>query len=332
MINLYDILSNIFLQSTTSIQNGIYHGANIVYNNAFFTSAFALAILWLGWLIAFQKITNEELLYKFIWALLMFSLVKLLLYDKSFFNYLIELVNIPRVAFNDIVVKMVETINGKASTENIVNTLVSSMQALYKSIFAQAGITNLAGYLFGFIVWLSGTFLILITLLMTVFSTFLTEIILSLLPIVIPTLIWKRTEYIFFGWIKLYISVSLYTPFTVIFGLVSIQIVNLSMDVTEKMSDDFQANINLILILVIGQCLVALSILKIPNIINQLIGSSNPGESLTSGVGTISAGASMLSTVGKMAGLKVAGAGAKKGAGYVTGKAMDWAKNKVKVR
>ena len=56
--------------------------------------------------------------------------------------------------------------------------------------------------------------------------------------------------------------------------------------VTAKAIDtSFEQNIQYILVLILAQGLVIIAVFKIPNIINQLIGSSNEGSSLTSGVG-----------------------------------------------
>ncbi|RZV14558.1 conjugal transfer protein TrbL [Aliarcobacter butzleri] len=334
--NIFKTLQGIFENVTGDIQNGLYQSAKTIFDNGFFNIAFAFAIIWIGFMIAFKKYNSEEMAYKSIWTICVFSFVKLMLLEQSMYQNMIDVFNIPRNAFLMAINDLVKRTNSTADVQTIINTLYASQSLITKSIFDKGGLTEIAPFFYGFIVWFTGSLMMLVIILNTVFSIFLSEIILALLPLVLPTLIWKKTEYVFFSWIKLYVSVSLYAPFTILFCLISIKVVELTMKIANAIDKDFEQNVQYILVLVLAQSLVIIAVFKIPNIINQLVGSSNEGSSLTSGVGTLSAGGAMVSSFSKYTGLtytasKVGGI-ASKTAGAVTTKIRDTIKDKVSIR
>ncbi|MFX4232622.1 type IV secretion system protein [Aliarcobacter butzleri] len=334
--NIFKTLQGIFENVNGDIQNGLYQSAKTIFDNGFFNIAFAFAIIWIGFMIAFRKFNSEEMAYKSIWTICVFSFVKLMLLEQSMYQNMIDVFNLPRNAFLMAINDLVKRTNSTADVQTIINTLYASQTLITKSIFDKGGLTEIAPFFYGFIVWFTGSLMMLVIILNTVFSIFLSEIILALLPLVLPTLIWKKTEYVFFSWIKLYVSVSLYAPFTILFCLISIKVVELTMKIANAIDKDFEQNVQYILVLVLAQGLVIIAVFKIPNIINQLVGSSNEGSSLTSGVGTLSAGGAMVSSFSKYTGLtytasKVGGI-ASKTAGAVTSKIRDTIKDKVSIR
>lgn len=331
--DVYELITTIFNQALEQIQRGLYDGGQSVFNNEFFNVALALSIVYIGYMIAFRKLQDEEIAYKVVWTLVVFVVVKTVLFDKEYYDYLIEVVNIPRDIFTSMIYNFTSSINADATIENIIKNISLAVDSLANTIFAQGSWNNISAYIYAFIVWVSGMFLLLVILLNTVISIFLSDLILALLPFIVIFLIWKRTEYIFFSWVKLYVSISLYAPFTMLFGLVTVMTAEVSMDIAQTLQSDFKNNTELIFALVLVQAITALGIFKIPNIINQLIGSSNEGSSLTSGVGTISAGATMMAGVSKYTGMSFAGKQAsslgKAGARKVGDKIRDTVKDKV---
>lgn len=334
--NIFKALQGIFNNVTGDIQTGLYQSARQIFDSGFFNIAFAFAIVYIGFMIAFKKFTSEEIAYKSIWTILVFSTVKMLLLNQLIYQNMVDIFNLPRETFTTAISMLVKRANNSADVENIINSLYSAQALITKSIFDKGGISNIAPFIYGFIVWFTGTLLMLVIILNTVFSSFLSEIVLLLLPLILPTLIWKKTEYVFFSWIKLYISISLYAPFTILFGLVSIKVVDLTMATATSIDTDFEQNLQYLLVLILAQGLVIIGVFKIPNIINQLIGSSNEGSSLTSGIGTLSAGGAMVSSFSKYTGLKFAGQAMNRTANSVGGKIGDKIKdtlaNKVQIR
>jgi len=335
MKNIYEAITGIFSKSMENIIDGLYRGAHSVYTNDFFEAALAISIAYIGFMIAFRKLKDEEMAYKIIWTLFMFSLVYTILYQRTSYDFLLELVDMPRDAFIALIKTVVTGLNNEATIENIITRIYSANNSLASYLYSISSWSNLAPLIYANFVWIAGTFLLLVILFTAVFSVFLSQIILALLPLLLPFLIWKKTEYIFFNWVKLYISVSLYAPFTLLFGIISIETANVSIHTLNIIQNDFSQSAGHISSLIIVQLLTALAIFKIPNIINQLIGSSNEGSSLTSGIGTISAGGAIMSTVAKYSGLNIAGKAAGKGAVKAGGKIANGArdfKNKIQMR
>lgn len=324
MINLFHLINGIFEKATQTITQGIYHAGASIFNDQFFTSAFSVFVLTVGFLIMFKKIQSEELAYRLVWAITIFSVIKAFMWDRYYYEMLVSFLDLPRSIFSEMVVQVVKSTNREATVSNIINVLYTSTDNLTSRIFKEAGWSNISAYLYGFIVWLTSTFLILVILLTTVFSTFLAKIVLSLGTFIVPFMLFKKTEYIFYSWCKLYISTSLYVPFTTLFGLVSIETTTLTMKLSKTLENDFENSLNLLLALVIAQGLTTIAIFKIPNIINQVIGSSNEGSSLTSGVGTVSAGATIIGGAAKYTGMNFV----KKAGGAVAGKVASSANSK----
>jgi len=334
--NLFELASGIFFESMSNIIDGIYKGAHTVFNNSFFEIALTISFVIIGYMIAFRKIKDEEIAYKIIWTLMVFVFVHTILYQKDWYNMLIEVINLPMEAFLSLIKSIVSSINNEATMKNIIDQIATAQEDLTSYLFDKGGIANLAPFIYGVLVWISGAFLLLVILINGVFSLFLSNVVLSLLPLILPFLVWKKTEYVFFNWVKLYISISLYAPFTLLFGLISIETAEFSIYVLSTVKDDFQNNAVHLTVLALVQVLTALAIFKIPNIINQIIGSSNEGTSLTGGVGTISAGAAALGAVAKYSGLNFAGKAGGKAAGKagkaVANRATDHIKNKIQMR
>lgn len=325
MIDLFSILNGLFSIATSNITKGIYQAGASIFNHTFFTSVFTLFILYIGIQISFKRIQSEELAYKLAWTIFIFSLVKAFMLDTYYYQLLVSFLDLPRRAFTELIVRIVNLSSTDATIQNIINVINTANDSLFSAIVNKSGWSNPMGYIYAVVLWLTSTFLMIVILLTTVFSTFLSEVIISLAVFIVPFMTIKKTEYIFYNWCKLYISVSLYAPFTNLFGLISVETAKITMHVTEMLKSDFESNLEMIVVLVISQLLTALAIFKIPNIINQIIGSSNEGSSLTSGVGTVSAGVTAMSYFSKFTGInfgaKMAGKAAKKTASWGVEKA-----------
>jgi len=321
--SIYEIVESIFENATDYITVGMYDGSQYIFNSEFFNVAFSISIMWLGGLIAFKKLQSEEVAHKFIWTVLLFSFVKTIIYNQNMYESLVAILNTPRDVFIDLIHSFVSDIDKDASIKSIIDNLASSISSVGTYIFNQAGFNNISAVFYGLIVYASGAFLIIVILLNSVFSIFLSNVILALLPFILPFLIWKKSENMFYSWVKLYISVSLYAPFTLLFGLIAAETTRFTMLVSHNLQSDFDSNVTYIFGLVVVQALTALAIFKIPNIINQIIGSSNEGSSLSGGVGTISTGGAIISTLAKYSGMKVAGSQTARGIRRATSNISD---------
>jgi len=334
--NTYKILQGIFLEALDSIINGLYDGSRLVFTNDFFEGTLAISFVFIGYLIAFRRIKDEEIAHKIVWTLTVFVVVYTVLYNRSWYDYLVEVLNLPMNAFLSMIKLIVSSTNNEASIENIINLIATQQDSFTSYLYEKGSITNPAPLLYGLVILLSGYFLLLVIILFGVLSFLLAKVVLALAPFVIVFLVWKKTEYIFFNWIKLYISLSLYTPFTLLFGLISINTAELGVQILNAVKDDFQTNSFYLIVLILAQLLTAMGIFKIPSIVNQIIGTSNEGSSLTGGVATVSAGAAIISTVSKYTGIRLAGktvvSGARQAGGAVINRGSDYLKNKIQMR
>lgn len=313
MISLYGESYKIITTATAYMQEGMYRGAQLIYDNAFFVSALTLSIIIFGVMFAFRKFQSEEAVYQVVWTLLVFSFVKTMLLSTNSYDFFVEIMKIPSNILLKAVGHVLELSGGQTMKE-ILDSIQTSNVGLLEMIRAEGGWSNWFPYFYSAVIWIVGTFLIVTIVLMLLISTFLAELVLSLAPLILPALVFSKTQGVFFQWMRLYISLSLYAPFTLLFGVVLIQVNKLIQHSVQALrKEGFAENTEFIFVVIVIQVLVALGIYRIPNIINQIIGSSNEGSSLSGSVGTASAGVTMLMGASKLSGVNLAGKGVEKG-------------------
>jgi type IV secretion system protein VirB6 len=325
--DIYKFISNIFSIVTSDLIGGFYESAAAIYNNAFFSSIYGAAIVLLGTLLMLNKVNYDEAMQKGLFSIILFGIVKTILIYPSWYTTLLDLIDLPRVFLYSFVSGAFEQIDQNATAQTLVNSLVTSTLDLLNTIRTYGSWKDWFPYVYSTVLLASGSFLIFIIIAMILFSTFLAKVVLSLGIIVLPTLIFTRTQNIFFAWVRLYISLSLYAPATLIFGVLGHRIAQYTMILTATMETNFYDNVSSIIGIVIAQLLVALAIFKIPNIVNQIIGSANEGSSITAGVGTISAVGTIMTAFTKFTGIGIA----KKGVSAVAKKSVSSLSDRVKI-
>lgn len=315
MVGIYKAVNGIFDNALTGIQSGLYESAASLFNNAFFNIAFTLSLCYIGFLLMFQKLKTEESAYKLIWLIVVFTLVKGVISQQGLYQFFMQIINAPANALLQMLNGLVSGINQNANLETIVENLVTALRNIHDTIYEKGNWDNMGAYIYALMLYVCGTFVIVAIMLFSIFSIFLAKTTLALSPFIIIFLLWKKTEYIFFNWLRLYVSLSLYPAMTILFGLVCHEVAEYMKRVASGLAEGgFDGVIGVCIALV----LVGLGVFKIPNIINQVIGSSNEGSSMTSGLGTISTGAALVGGVAKWTGAKFAG---KAGANYLGDKA-----------
>ena len=307
MVSLFDVAYRIFNEATEIISGGMYAAAQDIYDNTFFTTALTVSIVIFGVMAAFRKFDTETGAYQFLWIILVFAFVKTLLVNETLYEYGVWVVRAPFEIFMEAVAYVLSRVGMEASPQEVLDSIVTSNVHLLESVRAKGGWSDWFPFFFSAVIWLVGTFVTVVIIMMLLVSTFLAHLVLSLAPLIIPTLVWKKTQSVFFQWIRLYISLSLYAPFTLLFGVVLVEINTLILSSVEAIKEGgFNENIKFIFIVVILQVVTVLGIFRIPNIINQIIGSSNEGSSLSGSMGTASAGVTMLAGAAKYTGIQFA--------------------------
>lgn len=311
MTDIYKAVLGILNTALEGIQDSLYTSAANMFNNDFFNIAFTLSVCYIGYLLMFQKFKTEEAAYKVIWLIFIFVIVKGIIFQESLYLFFMQIINAPANALLQMLTDLVSGVNKNANIETIIENLVSSLASVHDTIYDKGSWDNLTPYIYATFLYLCGTFLIVSILIFSAFSIFLAKVVLALSPFIIIFLLWKKTEYIFFNWLRLYVSLSLYPPMTILFGLVCHEVAEYMKRVVTGLTEGgFDGVIGVCIVLV----LVSLGIYKIPNIINQVIGSANEGNSITSGLGTVSAGVTLISGAAKVMGAKFAG---QQGANYL---------------
>jgi len=314
MISLFSGANRILETATISVQEGMYRGAQLIYDNAFFISALTLSIIIFGVMFAFRKFQSEEAVYQVFWTLLVFSFVKTMLISTNSYDFFVEILRIPSKVLTEAVGQVLQAAGVQKTMKEILDSIQTSNVNLLEMVRAEGGIRNWFPFFISTVIWLVGTFLMVTIIMMLLVSNFLAELVLSLAPLIIPVLVFSKTQGVFFQWMRLYISLSLYAPFTLLFGVVLIQVNKLiQQGVAALRKEGFAENTEFILVVIVVQLIVILGIYRIPNIINQIIGSSNEGSSLSGSVGTASAGVTMLMGASKLSGINLAGKGVEKG-------------------
>ncbi|MBN2965267.1 type IV secretion system protein [Sulfurospirillum sp. T05] len=314
MISLFSGANAILETTTTYVQEGMYRGAQLIYDNAFFTSALTLSIIIFGVMFSFRKFQSEEAVYQVVWTLLVFSFVKTMLLSTNSYDFFVEILRIPSKVFTEAVSQVWQAAGVQKTMKEILDSIQTSNVNLLEMVRAEGGIRNWFPFFISTVIWLVGTFLMVTIIMMLLVSAFLAELVLSLAPLILPALVFSKTQGVFFQWMRLYISLSLYAPFTLLFGVVLIQVNKLiQQGVVALRKEGFAENTEFILVVIVVQLIVILGIYRIPNIINQIIGSSNEGSSLSGSVGTASAGVTMLMGASKLSGVNLAGKGVEKG-------------------
>lgn len=315
MLSLYETTNRILTKASVSIREGLYSGAQQIYDNIFFESALTLAVIIFGFMYTFRRFDNEETVYKIFWTLLVFTFVKTVLINYSTFEYFTTLLRLPFDIFMKAVGTALRVAGGTTETSFVIDSIMDSNIRFLELVRSYGSYKNLFPFFYSLIIWLVGTFLMVTIIMMILVSTFLADLVLALAPLILPTLIFAKTQNVFFQWLRLYISLSLYAPFTLLFGVALVEVNKLIQQGAHALEEGgFAENTGFILVVIVAQIIIVLSIYRIPNIINQIIGSSNEGSSLSGSVGTASAGVTLLMGAARYSGLGIASKGVTAGA------------------
>lgn len=308
LAEIYIIIEGILDSSMIPMQKGMWKVASGIFNNSFFEWGLTGIFLYLSFKILTRQIKEDAIVNSIIWALLITALVNIIMYDKQMYNLTLEILNLPRDTLSVAISDFVSNINKEANTENLIKNISISIGGASSKIIDEAGLlSGGSAYLLAGLLWLSGFFLILVMIFMSLISSFLAEFVLIFLPFVLVFVIFRKTENIFFAWVKVYISLSLYEPLCSLFGIVTQKGAEYVISITNNANSlDFSTISGLVLLqVVIGLCLF-----KIPNLINQVISSSNEGSSFSGAVGTASAagavsgaGVGLIMNIRKMGGM-----------------------------
>lgn len=277
--NIYEMASAVLKGIGTQLKHNIFEASHRLYTNGMFLSFCTLLLLiWL-----FTKIGNE-FSKKDVWKLtvwiITFIFIQAILKNENAYDSVLKVFDLPRDIANAVMglamnaldsdpIKIVEKVQNSLTTINInTGSLLNP---------------NLSNALLYGILWLVSWALIVVMIIFIVFSSFLAVVIKSLMAVILPFLIWNKTRGVFFAWLKLYISLSLYPPFAIFCSILGGSISQYAQEVNLNGISNMNSFASMVLT-TIFYIMSIFMILKIPGWINQIIGSANDSDSMGAGL------------------------------------------------
>lgn len=302
--NIFDIISKILKKLGDNLTDKIYKASHDIYTNGFVLSFVSVLVVF--WVLSKLKGWERKDTYTIFVYATTYVIVLSLLKNKDLFLFVLGIYDFPKHVLNGVVGFIVGA--DKADPFEIIAIVQNSLTAINidtGSFWSGYKVANIITY---GIFWLTAFFMIVCLAVMIIFSTFTAILIKSLGAIVIPCLLWNKTRGIYFAWLKLYISLTLYAPFAIFISLMAKESSEYASNVTNDNMAGVDSFISIIAVATINLlCIVML--MKIPSWVNQLVGSNNDNDSM--GVGTV-----LKTGMEAMGGLMK---GAKRGAGALGG-------------
>lgn len=279
VVNLINSTGNQTLQN-------IYQGCAGLYTSSIVYTLFGISFtIWL-----FLKIKGDfsraDMFKAMVW-LVIFILVKVIL--SSYENYMDSL-GVFKIPYYWFSLGVSEFNGGSTDLEVMISTQWRMVKDNSDRIFDLAGWSEMSLWFIGAAYFLVGLVFMIAFVIMTVLSQFMANVILSLGALVFPLVCFSQTRSIFFSWLKLYIGLSLWSPFAVLLS-------SIPNSVTKYMQQGQILIANsgdLAEVALVGIVLMMFSIFlltKIPGWVSAIIGSADSSGSGTGLAGAINNGA-----------------------------------------
>lgn len=278
--NIFNIISKILKNLGDNLTDKIYQASYDIYTNGFVLSFVSILVVF--WVLSRLKGWEKKDAYTIFVYASTYSIVLALLKNKDLFVFVLGIYDFPQKILNGIIGFIVGA--DKADPFEIIAIVQNSLTAINidtGSFWTGYKVANIITY---GIFWLTSFFLIVCLAVMIIFSTFIAILIKSLGAIVIPCLLWNKTRGIYFAWLKLYISLTLYAPFAIFISLMAKESSTYASNITNDKMGGVDSFISIIAVAIIN-FLCILALMKIPSWINQIVGSNNDSDSM--GVGTV---------------------------------------------
>ncbi|VEG82405.1 type IV secretion system protein [Wolinella succinogenes] len=291
IIGAYHYLSEIMGAFQENVVNNMLEAAQAIYNNSWFEASFLVIIIIYAFQVMQGGFTREGVL-RLINILLMAILVKAIIWNRELFFLFLGVMQLPADIFASAVSFVV---GGELESEPhiILDQLQTVLGDVGGVILDNVGwtVSNVFSAIFAMIIfWLVSLALVLVIIFMLLVSKMISIVALGLAPILLPFLLFKATRGMFFGWMKFYISYSLYGPFTIFFGYLLAEISTLAIQTKADMTSSF--DLGNLFALIIAEVIIGIVIWKIPQFVNQIIGTQNDSGSLVGAINGIAASVS----------------------------------------
>ena len=357
--NVYNIIAKQIDNVTGALISGTYYTANsILFNGVSYTIIGLIAMFWLMQRLK-DNFPKEQLWKAFVWICIT-AFVFGAFGSITAYKELLTWFNIPSYWANDIASSVSGGGNIATKFGNIWDILIQKRNDYWNyatktecdncytyaegSLFVPDGVTTFVNALKDALVFLNTLtyhifiLLIIIMLLavaaMTLVAQFIARVLLSISPMVVPLIIIPQTRAYFFSWLKLYISVSLYPALALlILGIAYKSVKLIDGKSGRELWDNPFANVFPSLCMTL---IAIYTITKIPNWIQQIMGTSDGGMGASAGGAMMALATSGASKIGGKAwsGTKKAGGATLRTGGNVISKISDnaSASNRIGIR
>ncbi|SQC36280.1 Type IV secretory pathway, TrbL components [Helicobacter fennelliae] len=289
-MEVFKLIVNIVNGSSIELMKNVYAGCADVYVSSIAYTLFGLSIVMWGFLKIRGDWSRNDLFKAMIFCLI-FIIVQASL--SSFENYqtALNIFKIPSYWFNAGVSAFS---GGSFDLEGMVNLQMNTINTNFGYMYDEGGITDPMPWILAGLYWLIGMAFLIILIVMTVLSQFMANIILSLGALVFPLVIWQQTKSIFFSWLKLYISLSLWSPFALLLSGIPTSVMQ-NIQQGNILGASGEALTYTALISIVLMLFSIFLLTKIPSWVSTIIGSADSSGS-GSGLAGLAAGSMLAAT------------------------------------
>ncbi|GAA7260879.1 hypothetical protein HpCK38_17830 [Helicobacter pylori] len=283
-MDFYQIIAEIFGKVTDKIILNTFNATQDIFGNGFFNGVIIItALIWLVSKIAKSEQFAVKDTYPILIFLLTFYSVYFITQNQKIYIQVLDLFQMPRNALTYIAQKTI----GNTQPADILKSLYVGLQSTQEVLDQADGSWynfNLISKVLSVVFFLLSMILIAVLAFILILSTLIARIVLSFGAFMFLCLLWNKTRGFFFSWLKLYLSFSLYAPLGVMLGSVALEFGKYASNSAVRMGEAGSMDIFSMLVVIVGMILCIFMFLKIPNIVNGIVGSSNDSTTGASGL------------------------------------------------
>lgn len=289
-MEVFTLIVNIVNNSSIELMKNVYAGCAEVYVSSISYTLFGLSIVIWGFL-KIRGDWNRNDLFKGMFFCLVFVIIQASL--SSFENYqsALRIFKLPSYWFNAGVSAFS---GGSFNLDEMVNVQIHTINDNFQHMYDEGGITDPMPWILGGAYWIIGMMFLVILIVMTILSQFMANVILSLGALVLPLVIWKETKGIFFSWLKLYIGLSLWSPFAILLGGIPTSVMQ-NIKQGNILIANGEALVHTALISIVLMLFSIFLLTKIPSWVSTIIGNAD-SSSGGSGLSGLTAGSMLAVT------------------------------------
>ncbi|WP_334087783.1 type IV secretion system protein [Helicobacter typhlonius] len=287
--NIFEIIVNLLKQTGNAIVANIYNAIGDLYsNNIAYTLLGLSLVLWAFMRIKGDGFSKDDMFKAMIW-ISVFIIIKVAL--SSYQNYM-DFLRIFQLPYKWVSagVSAYGTAGNSSSLVNNMWSIVSDTASKYTEAISWK---NLAAWAILGLFLLAMLILMIAIVVMTILSQLMATMLLSLCALVLPLICWNQTRSVFFGWLKLYIGMSLWAPLC----LLPAALPQSALAQLQALSNPTNDNAHLLIVPMVVAIFAIFLLTKIPAWVSAIIGSADSSGGGSGLAGLASAGGMAITRV-----------------------------------